>query len=240
MTDENLFDNKENKQEPQANNIPADVADLIGEGKKYATIEAALKGLKAAQEHIAKLEGENAEFRTKTDFSKEAVEIKERELERLQEEFKQLLRQPNKPDPAPAPVEDNNKGSNGNAQPVDVNALVEQAINLRAQRDMAEQNKKAVIETMITLHGAKASETFYETGAAWGFNKEQMNALAETNPKAVFKMFNVEPNKQKLNTQAKGFNKPTVPQRDVNWNSDKDTIARMNELRTAIAAKYQP
>jgi hypothetical protein len=45
--------------------IPPEVAGLIGEGKKYATVEAALKSIAYAQEHIAKLESETADLRAR-------------------------------------------------------------------------------------------------------------------------------------------------------------------------------
>jgi len=45
--------------------IPPEVAELIGEGKKYATIEAALKSIPHAQTHISRLEQETADLRAR-------------------------------------------------------------------------------------------------------------------------------------------------------------------------------
>jgi hypothetical protein len=45
--------------------IPPEVSELIGEGKKYATIEAALKSIPHAQTHITRLEQETADLRAR-------------------------------------------------------------------------------------------------------------------------------------------------------------------------------
>jgi hypothetical protein len=46
-------------------NIPPEVAELIGEGKKYANIEAALKSIPHAQNHIKQLEAETEDLRSR-------------------------------------------------------------------------------------------------------------------------------------------------------------------------------
>ena len=45
--------------------LPDEVKDLVGEGKKYGSVEAALKALPHAQSHIARLEAEAKELREK-------------------------------------------------------------------------------------------------------------------------------------------------------------------------------
>lgn len=45
--------------------LPPEVAELIGEGKKYATLEAALKSIPHAQAHIQRLEAETADMRAR-------------------------------------------------------------------------------------------------------------------------------------------------------------------------------
>ena len=52
---------------PTTVSIPDNVKDLIGEGKKYATLEKALEALGHSQAHIAKIEADNAELRAKAE-----------------------------------------------------------------------------------------------------------------------------------------------------------------------------
>ena len=70
--------------------IPVEAANLIGEGKKYRTVEDALAALPHAQTHIATLEQENSEFKEKLMSNDKLDQV----LDRL-----------NAPAPTPAPVQ---------------------------------------------------------------------------------------------------------------------------------------
>jgi hypothetical protein len=245
MTDENLFKDTQTQEQPAAPviTIPEEVADLVGEGKKYKDVASALKALKAAQEHISTLESENSKFRTSNDFTAEAKAIADRELETLKEEFRTMLKATSeKRDNATPNVKDPNTQDRMSAQQtldanVDIDSIVERALNQRAIAQQADVNKKDVIDTLMQKYGKEASSTFYSVGSAWGYTSEQMNKLAETNPKAVFKMFDIQEGARHSNTHAKGFNKVEVPVRQVNWNNDKDVMAYMEEKRKALIAR---
>ena len=44
-------------------NVPPELSEFVGEGKKYGTVEAALASIVPAQQHISTLEQENNELR---------------------------------------------------------------------------------------------------------------------------------------------------------------------------------
>ena len=59
---------------PTGIKLPDEALDLIGEGKKYGSVEAALKALPHAQKHIATLEAEAQALREQLAKEKALVE----------------------------------------------------------------------------------------------------------------------------------------------------------------------
>src|SRR5687768_7954579 len=59
----------------QENTIPPELVELVGAGKKYATVEAALKALPHSQSHINKLEAELATLREEVTKRKTTQEL---------------------------------------------------------------------------------------------------------------------------------------------------------------------
>jgi uncharacterized protein YfcZ (UPF0381/DUF406 family) len=64
--------------------VPPEVANLVGPGKKYATIEAALKSILPAQVHIGTIEQDNADLRKKL----EALEAERKNVDDVLAEIK--------------------------------------------------------------------------------------------------------------------------------------------------------
>ena len=66
---ETIFDGATTPTEPvvpevtPTNTIPQELVDLVGENKKYKTVEDALKSVAPAQAHISKLEAELAQLK---------------------------------------------------------------------------------------------------------------------------------------------------------------------------------
>ena len=63
--------------ETQQNAIPTELAEFVGEGKKYQTVEDALKSIPHAQSHIQKLEEEMKQAREELAKRKAAEELLE-------------------------------------------------------------------------------------------------------------------------------------------------------------------
>jgi len=151
--------------------VPDSAKDLIGDGKKYANVEAALASLPHAQEHITKLESENAQVREQLTRSKTA------------EEFL-------------AEVKKTNTVETVEAQPVPevdlsvVEQMVANTITANEAQKVAQDNTKAVVDKLTAHYGSKekAEEVYIEQATALGLGLAGLNQLAATSPDAVYKM----------------------------------------------------
>jgi len=153
--------------------MPDAAKDLIGDGKKYSTVEAALTSLQPAQEHIAKIEAENAQIREQLTRTKTAEEV-------LEEIRNQTTTQP---ETAPAPQIDMSI----------VEQMVEQKLTATEAQKIAQDNTKSVVDKLTAHYGSKekAEEVYIEQAKALGLGVAGLNNLSATSPKAVFEMLNI-------------------------------------------------
>jgi hypothetical protein len=92
--------------------IPAEVSELVGEGKKYADVPTALKALVASQSHISTIESENEKLREQVKNGKTVDDI-----------FDVVSNQSNQSD------------DEGKTAPVDTDKVVTEVVNVLEQRD---------------------------------------------------------------------------------------------------------
>ena len=172
----NLFDTPESTTPEQATapapavQIPDEVSDLIGPGKKYADPATALKALKHAQEHIARIEGENGQLR---ELAQKA--------EKVDETYKLVQDLLNKP-----PTQ---------AASLDVTAvasLVKSQIQEVEQQRIAERNKAVFETSFVQAFGDKAKETLAAKAAELGLGKDYIADLAKRSPDAALKLFDLK------------------------------------------------
>ena len=180
--------------QPDANQVATLLSSILNERgeQKYSTIEAALEGLRNAQEFIPNLRTQLTE--------------REREIERLRVEAERaaelertlaaLSTQPPQVPNTPAPV-------------LDESVVAEQVNRLLTQREkqaQAQANLTTVVETFRTQFGTDAEAKFYGKASELGMSKEEVNALAAKSPKAVLTMLGVtqqsapKPNQPLINT----------------------------------------
>lgn len=167
---------------PQAAPAAAPVAQTVdqllagitnAEGKqKYDSVEKALEGTVAAQQHIAKLEAEADKLREAAVAAKGVDDI----LSAIQAKG-----QPDPAPAAPAPV---------SAPELDTDKI-DAYLNTREQEKIEAANSKTVTDKLTALYGEKASETFYSKASEIGMDKAAINTLAKTNPKAVYKLLGI-------------------------------------------------
>lgn len=72
----------EAENEPKGNDVPGELQDLVGEGKKYKSVEDALRSIPHAQEHISRLEQEMQQLREDLDGRLNSEETLKQILER--------------------------------------------------------------------------------------------------------------------------------------------------------------
>jgi hypothetical protein len=151
--------------------IPQTVAELIGDGKKYSTVEKALEALVHSQKHIEKLEGENANFKMEIDKVKTAEE--------LLEEIKATA---------------NTSEPTSSAPQIDegmIDRIVEAKITAKEHAATAKQNVDTVITRMTKEYGdaSKAEEVYIAKAKELGLSVAAVNDMAAKSPTAVFSMF---------------------------------------------------
>jgi len=149
--------------------IPAEAAEFIGEGKKYATVEAALASIPNAQNHISTIERENQEYKSALLTSDKLDQV----LEKLSA-------------PAPDPV----VTAPASVNPEDVSTLVQQEIARTEKVNQERANRTAVESKLKELNGDKAKEMFNAKATEVGMTPSQLTALAEVSPQAVLALFN--------------------------------------------------
>ena len=167
-----LFSNNESNSNNQNELTGEDSLKLlVGEGKKYATVEDLAKGMVHGQTHITKLESEattlqeNAQKQTSIDEILAA--IKSNGSTEHSEQVPAATPQEATPDTVPI------------AEQIK-NALAEQA-----QTSSAQANIKQVTDSLDKSLGARADEVYSRVGKELGVNLDE---LAKTSPDAVIRL----------------------------------------------------
>lgn len=171
-------DNQQQQTPAPAFQIPQTVADMIGEGKKYSTVEKALEALKFSQDHIAKLENENAEYKANAD--------KMKTTEELLEEIKATAR-PSEPTQSAPQIDEGM-----------IDRIVEAKITAKEQAASAKQNIDSVVSRMTKEYGdaSKAEEVYIAKAQELGLSVAAINEMAAKSPTAVFSMFGLAKSEQ--------------------------------------------
>ena len=202
MTDQSIFNNDdEGSQAPEASGkneqVPA-VDQLLGsivnaEGKqKYASIEEALKGLNAAQEHISRLENENNQFKQKVEKSTTLQDVLD------------AMKPQKEGEPAKAtPSLDEDK----------LAELLERVVERKETVSTQKTNAATVAAKFRELHGEHAETKYYEAAASIGMSKVEINTLAAKNPTAVFAMLGINSKQAPVKGMQSSANPATFSQK---------------------------
>lgn len=147
--------------------LPDSVKDYVGEGKKYASVEEALKSIPHAQKHIEDL--------------KQAADAVRAEAARLKAEneahtaYIESLKQAPKPSDTPVGLDASS-----------VEAIVERKLTSAQELNKQQANQRMVAEALTERFGDKAKEVFEKRGAELGID---LNALARVSPQAALELF---------------------------------------------------
>lgn len=203
--------------------IDNEVLAMVGEGKKYGSVEAALKSIKPAQEHIATLEAEAKQLRDKLKELEDHRTYADQVKDSLKEE------QPSKP-----------------VQEVDISNLVKESVaKVLTQAEKEKQAKLrqgVVVEAAIKSWGAAAETSLYTKAAELGLSPTQINDLSATSPEAALKLLGLEPVKPitqyadlkptvRTTTKTTPAEKPTKPV----WGNDAELVDYIRKLDRYLA-----
>lgn len=175
MSDTNIFD--DNGQTPPvvvpptAPAIPDTLKELVGEGKKYATLDKALESIPHAQQHIAQLEREAAELRQK---QAEAVAV--------EEVYKKLMESMDKGGVATPPIP-------AGVDEASVLAILEK----REAERVAQSNVSRVKDALVGKYGDKAQEVYETKARELGVGTAFLNEIVRKSPKAAEEIFGIKP-----------------------------------------------
>lgn len=147
--------------------LPDEVKDLVGDGKKYGSVEAALKALPHAQSHIARLEAEAKELREK--LARQAA---------FDETVTAL-----------------NPSAKATATPLDsseLDSVLDRKLKERADQQAREANIAEFKAAMAAKFGDKAKEAFEIKAKELGVGTEFLTAMVAKSANAGKEIFGLK------------------------------------------------
>jgi len=155
--------------------VPPEVANLVGPGKKYATIEAALKSILPAQTHIGTIEQDNAELRKKV----ATLEAERKGVEDVLAEIKG----------------GQEKTVTTESNPDSIAERVLDTLDKRKAEVSATQNLKASSDALVTKFGSKeaAQKALADKAEALGLTVPDLMRTAAKSPAAFLVYFDTKP-----------------------------------------------
>jgi len=166
MTEETIFDQVDQPVEENQPTIPLEVAEFVGEGKKYGSIEDALKSVPHAQTHIQKLEQEMQQMKEEL--------AKRKTTEELLEDLK-ANGLPEKTSPAALDA-------------ASLTKVVESVLSQREDQKTSQKNIASVVDAFNTQFGEKGPEMYKKVAEESGLPLAALNNLAAKSPSAVLKL----------------------------------------------------
>ena len=151
--------------------LPDHLKELVGEGKKYATVDKALESIPHAQAHISKLEQEMAQLREKV-----------AEAAAVDEVYKKLMESMNKPGEATPPIA-------AGMDEASVLAILEK----REAESVAKANVARVKDALVGKYGDKAQEMYETKARELGVPTAFLNEVVRKSPKAAEELFGIKP-----------------------------------------------
>ena len=168
--------------------IPTELQGIVGEGKKYSTVEAAYASIEPAQNHIATIEAENASLKQTLEGQRTTRELVD-ELRSTQATGETTPR-----------AEVNQEH---------ISTMVNQELTKIEQSKVKAQNNSTVAQRFIKQYGTKGEEVYNKLAKDSGLTVADLNIIAANSPTAVFKMAgfehrqtDVSPTMGSVNTQA--------------------------------------
>lgn len=194
---------------PPQPEIPDDLKEFIGEGKKYADLASALRSVAPAQQHISKLEQELADLRARAASATATDDV----LKVVQD----LLA---KPDSDPGKQLDE----------AQVASLVENLLTSREAKTREASNVAHFKEELAKVYKDKDQEVFAATAQRNGLSVAELSDLVRRSPAAALRLFDIKPQGSRAlqsDVNLDSFGKPTnnVPEkRNVMHGSSKQDV----------------
>jgi len=176
-----VFEDNQSTDETLSDNLE----DWIGEGKKYATQEDALRSVPHAQKHIDQLEKSYAKLKEEFDKAQSAAE----QAAKL-DEITELLKQ-GATKPTPSDNSEESKGVTPEALEELIKSRVPEYIERATTQKQQETNVQAVQSHLVERFGGEqaARKALEEKATELGISLTDMKDMAAKSPKAVLAYF---------------------------------------------------
>lgn len=148
--------------------IPTEAQAFVGEGKKYKSVDDALRSVPHAQEHIKTLEEEMAQLKEEL--------AKRRTTEELLDEIKSGV------------IPKEATPSTGELNQDRIMDLVNQTLAQREKLTKAQTNARTVADKFTEKYGSKAEEVYNTLAKESGMTLDQLHSLSATSPNVVLKL----------------------------------------------------
>ena len=211
---------------PVVSTVPPELAEYVGVGKKYATIDDVHRAFPNAQKHISTLEEENRQIKEELAKRKTAEEL----LQDIQNNITPVRNGDTIPPKVDMP---------------DISSLVRQEVERVKVQETHASNQKTVVDELTKVYGEKAREKYAALATDLGVTKEALNQLALTSPTAFFKLAGITPQAATksgvLNSDVNLINTTTkeIPSSRVPLNgSAKDDALAIARAREHVMKNY--
>ena len=207
--------------------VPTELQELVGQGKKYATLDDAIKSVPHAQTHIAKLEQEAAQLREELQKRKAA--------EDLLADIKAGITQQGETTPKVDLSQET------------VSNIVKNVLRQEQESNIQAQNAKSVMTAFETAFGdkQKAEQEYIKIAEKNNLPVQMLNQLAMTSPEAVLNLAGLKKTTQlvgKVSSDVNTINfnttEPEMPSAKLKPGATtKDMVAALQAARQKVLSR---
>lgn len=184
MTD-SLFTADDNQQIPEIDPNKNYIEELVGETKKFKTVEDLARSVLHKDAFIERLKGETNGLRQELNTKLSMEEYVDKMRTRDQ--------QPNRSE---TPVNEPNAGGGNDPdkplRPEDIEAIIDRRVSDRERARVQTQNQGFVRDKLIESFGPSYVSKLQEAGEALGLTPEDMDQMAKDRPKVFLKLVGAE------------------------------------------------
>lgn len=159
------------------------IEDLVGEGKQYASQEDLARGKIYADEHIKKIEIENAALRDKVKDAEVQGDLFTRLKDELSEKKEVPVVDPNKPVVTQPPVDEKPE--------VDFDKRVAEVVAEINDERQTKENLSRSLELMAKHFGERSKEVYTEKAQTLGVSKAFLEDVASRSPDAFASLMGI-------------------------------------------------
>jgi len=178
---------------------------LVGDGKKFKSVEALAKGKILSDAHIQRLQEENKTLRQQTEQLNNEIGNKAK----IEDLIKELRNRGTSMDSGNNLTPAENNRDDSKTVPLDTDSIVSkvlESLESRSRVSTEETNQKKVVNEAKRLWGSEWKQRLAAAGEAIGMDEEMIDIWARKNPDAIIKVLSPMPNHVPANTPGSSIN----------------------------------